>query len=102
MYPRLLRLLLPPPCNVAGFALCRNRSGVQVGALLQGAAELALMLSAASSGIMGISVAVVELKRGACRGSEGGGAACHSKSTLWVWFCTTPRQQLRRLEHTQT
>ena len=44
---------------------CRGRGVGQVGALLQGAAELALMLSAASSGIMGISVAVVELKRGA-------------------------------------
>lgn len=42
----------------------RARPGPQLGALLQGAAELALMLSAASSGIMGISVAVVELKRG--------------------------------------
>lgn len=40
-------------------------AGPQIGALLQGAAELALLLSAASSGIMGISVAVVELKRGA-------------------------------------
>lgn len=40
-------------------------AGPHIGALLQGAAELALMLSAASSGIMGISVAVVELKRGA-------------------------------------
>jgi hypothetical protein len=46
--------------------VCRVRAaGPQIGALLQGAAELALMLSAASSGIMGISVAVVELKRGA-------------------------------------
>jgi hypothetical protein len=48
---------------------CRVRAaGPHIGALLQGAAELALMLSAASSGIMGISVAVVELKRGACAG----------------------------------
>lgn len=47
---------------------CRVRAaGPHIGALLQGAAELALMLSAASSGIMGISVAVVELKRGAHR-----------------------------------
>jgi hypothetical protein len=44
---------------------CRGRAGPQLGAVLQGAAELALMLSAASSGIMGISVAVIELKRGA-------------------------------------
>jgi hypothetical protein len=32
--------------------------------MLRGAAEMALVLSAASSGVMGIAVAVVELKRG--------------------------------------
>lgn len=35
-----------------------------IGGLVRGAAELALVLSAASSGVMGIAVAVVELKRG--------------------------------------
>lgn len=49
----------------AAAVCCRGRGGPQLGAVLQGAAELALMLSAASSGIMGISVAVIELKRGA-------------------------------------
>lgn len=35
--------------------------------LLRGAGEAALVLSAASSGIMGVAVAVIELKRGARR-----------------------------------
>lgn len=45
--------------------LLRRPSAVPaVGGALRGALEMALVLSAASSGVMGIAVAVVELKRG--------------------------------------
>jgi hypothetical protein len=44
--------------------LCRPASYHGLGAVLRSASELALVLSAASSGIMGIAVAFVEVKRG--------------------------------------
>lgn len=43
---------------------CRPNEVHPVSGILRGAAEIALVLSAASSGVMGIAVAVVELKRG--------------------------------------